>query len=777
MSTRRRWHLDLALKPTLFEQCWSVEAHQILLQLFRHVDKSERAVVSMLPPGISPGGLAAAAAVYFLPETSAPPKPHCRIAVFPGLHFVPQVEATSFDSKQFWEATRLARLAGSYARLEGPVGRLRLAFEEGVDVLFHWLMRSQRRWLRHWQPESKELVPRSQFGRKDPYHACLDFIESERLEAFSTPGDPYDLLVYCPYFHPKTVAPGDDELRKLVDEVEAFNAHRKLVIVRSPFDYWARRLEKFLPPGIGLSGFESNETQGGVGFVTVDQCLNLEEASILASALNDAARSPSVDRGSLNEARVILRRMLVSLDPDSSEDKASLQEVASRLEGLCAGFGIASNPQAWEIVQRLTSRFDSPTRFAKREKLLSLAKETVTEVWVTKDADRRVVLDAELKNQISMEPRLMNRWTAPGRRDSAKRVVLVRIDRESDLDVMAYLRSGDLLLMSAWEAVVRASTIMRSWERSEIWRERAHSVGIADGKSSSTRYADPLLDLANHLDTLIPSGGRMAQASRDENQESWWDRRETSTLEIALDRGALLHSTGAPTSKCVEVRFEGGHGMFVRTDDEVQVVRETGSGSEVAAVSVKSLRASMTMILFRDAERNSFFDILMEQLERSPAFQNDAKVVRGWKERLRGHVIEKGLRSKTIADQLAAAGGREFDLLTIRSWIYGSTMAPLKREHFTLLVSTLGLSDVESDSVFSSVEKLRVVARMLGKALNQLILSKKVEDLESHLRLALLEAGIDVEELAAAVDARVVDSVSTSLFDVEDRYIRRLFAI
>jgi hypothetical protein len=116
-----KWHLDTNVGDALFRESWSTESHAYLLKLFKCLDESEGPVMSMLPSGVTPAGAAAAAAVYFLPNLKHPPSPHCRVALFPGLHFVRQLKGISFGMEDMWRAIQKARASGGSAASAGPL--------------------------------------------------------------------------------------------------------------------------------------------------------------------------------------------------------------------------------------------------------------------------------------------------------------------------------------------------------------------------------------------------------------------------------------------------------------------------------------------------------------------------------------------------------------------------------------------------------------------------------------------------------------------------------
>lgn len=782
--SRKTWHLDINFDDTLFARNWTPTSHALLLKLFAHLDSTDRPVLSMLPPGISPAGAAVAASFYFLPGIEAPPKPHCRIAVFPGLHFARQIKNISFDPIYLWRASQRARASQrGYPGVVGTFDKLRQVHKETDPPLFHWMFRCQRIWTRHWNKESQELLPRAYYGRNDPYPAIVDFIESEHLDLFSNKYEPYDLLIYCPYFHSRNSDQSDEIIDGLVNKVSSFAADRKLVIARSPFDYWSRRLEsKFGTKGIAISPGDIGQSpdpkyQSDIRFVIVDQFINISEARDLHDEIGALSRNPNVDRSLINEVKFLLRRLLVSLDPTPLENEGSPEDLAKKLIGLVDALGFVKGEKGWRAIEKICSGLSAHNGAVKLEKLRELVVNGNYEIWVTKDLDRQILTDFKQKHNLDINVRLADRWMAPGTREPGKTVILSRIDREGDLDLTAYLRTNDAIVISAWEAVIRASSIMSSWERSERWRDQAKKLSIIES-NKDTRQLDPVLDLANYL--LASEENHKSKESprapiQEDNPISWWDDNDIgSILDTGLERTELIAGHGDKLFSCLELRFEGNFGMFVKDEDEMQVLGEDTSDGDILAVPTKDLKPGMTVILFKDAERNSIFDILMDQLERSSDYQDDARLVRKWKQGLREHALTKGLKVSSIQSELTSKG-RTFDQITIRSWIFGSTMAPQKIEHLILLMDALNLKSIAPKSLFQSVKNLRSVARTLGRALNDLIIQKDSDKLDEHIRSALIGAGVDIEELSGAIETRKLTAILPDLINVENRSVRKIF--
>ncbi|MCL4732145.1 MAG: hypothetical protein KJ044_17155, partial [Planctomycetes bacterium] len=311
----------------------------------------------------------------------------------------------------------------------------------------------------------------------------------------------------------------------------------------------------------------------------MDQFIDLSESNDLFQGIKAVSKRPEVNYVVINEMKFLLRRLLVSLDPFPMEGEETLDELASRLENLADSLGFPQDEKAWAVIQAIKSRASVGSGFTKLKKLHELISSGTIEIWVTKDLDRQILTDFKQKYGLDVFIRMADRWMTPGIRELGRSVILSRIDREGDLDLTAYLRSGDAIVMSAWEAVVRGNTIMASWERSERWRENAKRLKIIDDKKEGHRYVDPVLELANYLDSVVVSHkGKDVPPSPNPSEEdstSWWDEHDYgSILDTDLERSELLATIGGKKFLCCELHFEGQYGMFVRQGDEVQILEE-----------------------------------------------------------------------------------------------------------------------------------------------------------------------------------------------------------
>ncbi len=640
--------------------------------------------------------------------------------------------------------------------------------------------------MRHWEKEYLDLSPRGYLGGSDPYLPSIVFIESEHLDLFSDANVPFDLLIYCPYFHSRITEQTDAEFDLVVKKVELFAARHKLIIAQSPFDYWSRRLEsKLRITGMAFAtetamAVSPSQERKGIDFTIVDQIVDANEAYVLNREFVKIWKSHDYNGPALNELKFLLSRLLAGLNPKPKESDGSFDYEIERMLGLARTLNIVEGTPGWAVLLEIERRLQSGAFVTKLKLIQELSRIENIEIWVTKDDDKALLNDLKQNLGLNVEVRLANRWMAPGVRDPQRKVVLSRIDRLMDLNLVAYLRPGDEIILSAWEAIIRSGTTMNAWEQSERWRENAKKAGIVLG--TDIHYADPVLDLANYIDNAVSN--QLTKASpktpvnsttADTGDTSWWDSNDTrSLLDTDLSREQRLERTGASTFPCREITFEGGLGMFVRQEAELQVISNDEGEGEIVPIVVTEVKAGATVLLFKDLERSSMFDLLMDQLERSEEHREDARLVKDWKEKVRFHVFSKNIKIAEIIE-LLKKGGRSFEPITVKSWIFGSTMAPLRLEHLQLLVKTLEIKEVNPISLFQSVRKLRAIARALGRVLNDLIIHKNFEEIDGPVREVLNKAGVDVEELSSAVETHVVTGISDFVIYVEAASTGKLF--
>ncbi len=769
---KEKWHLDVSFPQELFRNSWSGEAHSTLLKLFAHLDSTSDPVMSMLPAGISPSGAAVAASFYFLPGSFAPPRPHCRIAIYPGLHFVKDLVSLTFDPAWILEAARICRTSKrGFAGMSRPLQLLQRHMGEArsiEQVHFHWLWACARSWTVYDEKKSKIIAPRQYYGREDDYEPCLILIESEKFELYSDSKKPFDLFIYCPNFDRSQKFQNESDFNSLVRKIDNFNAHRKLIIARSPYSYWSRQLE---PRMRGLSFAmmapitEIANESNSVRFLVVDQFLSLSLAEKLFFELKKIARSRPDLFHLIKELRSILRRILASVDPYAQIDS---QTEFHKIESICSA--LALDEATSNIFLEVRQKFDNRTSETKLDKLKEIAK-TQFEIWVTKDSDKITVEKYLIESKSECTVRLADRWMTMGSKNPKIPTVITRIDRENDLDLISYLRGGDVVLMSTWEAVTRKSSIDFAWERSERWRNNSLVTGIE--KKSSTKFHDPVTDLADFFLKLSPS----SEDSTKPNTDNWWDDKDIpDTFEVSFGRDEILSAKQGNLVGCLEVLFCGGCGMFFKSKADVQIFSGGEDEEEIDTIDVEKLAPGNTVILFKDSERNSIFDIMMDHLEASRHFADDAKAVREWKSRLKTQFNRLDFSITTLATRFKVENS-PVDPVTIRSWILGSTMAPMHVQNLELLGRILEMDDMDLGAVFQSVRKLRGISRTLGRALNYLVLNKNLDGLEGRVRDGLADLEIDIEGLASLIETREVLKVIPGEKFIDSKFVGKLFRI
>ena len=132
----------------------------------------------------------------------------------------------------------------------------------------------------------------------------------------------------------------DADFDLLLKKVKLFSARYKLIIARSPFDYWSRRLESKLgTTGMAFAAETAvaigpSQTQKGIDFTIVDQIINANEAYVLNREFIKIWKSRDHNRAALNELKFLLSRLLVGLNPEPKEGDASFDYEIERMFGL-----------------------------------------------------------------------------------------------------------------------------------------------------------------------------------------------------------------------------------------------------------------------------------------------------------------------------------------------------------------------------------------------------------------------------------------------------------
>lgn len=775
--SRRQWFLDAPIQAGLFEKNWSDESTSELIKLFKIADESSSPLLSMLPDGVSAAGVAAAAALMFVPGTQKPPEAPCRIAVFPGFHFTRGLKKVAFNPSRLYRTTQIFRTMGhSTSQISDPMIRFQKNQKDLEAVHFHWLWRCRRVWSVYGVKESQDIEPREYYGRNDPYDALIDVLETDEIDRFSSRYEPYDLLIFCPSFLSRGIDLDEVKARQMFERLGSFNAHRKMFIARSPYDYWAKRLEsEFSLRGVSTTKRNQMPRPGPqLRCEVVNQFVSIAEAQELYDSIRIAAGLPDAERQLIAELRSILRRILVSIEPNVGYDD-SLEEIALRMRGIARALELQAPGML--IVDSILDRVLHGGADTKAESLKKLlANDNLAEIWVTKDSDRRAIENINALNDFKNSVVLADRWITPGNRVQASSgVILTRIDRETDLDLVAYLGIGDIVLISSWELVVRAASIDSAWERSERWREESKRLKLI---SEDEVPFDPVLWLADFMGKAVPKVLRDKTSAKVnlEPDQPWWDADdERSLLSNDFSRDDAL-SDEAESVKCLELRLEGGYGIFLRLGSEVQVVCDSDDEDDFSLCPIEELEVEQTLILFRDGERASIFDILMDALERSESLADDAKIVRNWKLAVRMAYVRDPPEFSALAKKFHEAG-RIITDQSVRGWIIGPTMAPQKLENIELLTKVLELQAIDPSKVFESVRNVRRIARILGRVLNHWIVHRELNSIEPRLKETISASGIDLEELAGAVEAHTISEISSQIAMVNPTKVKRLFRL
>jgi hypothetical protein len=772
---KKVWHLDAPYQKDFFDHLWSRAAQDSLLKLFKFTDESDKPVLSMLPDGIGPSAAAMAASLYFLPGISKSPEPHCKIALYPGFHFVRGLKSVAFNPTIFRRLTQDARSMMLGATVPPALEKLERTYKDIDEVFFYWLFKCDRLWSRYGSIDPKEIGPRSRFGMGDEYNATIDIIDCEDPLPSGLVRGPYDLLIYCPYFHSPAWGEGNQLAADLVTKLKNFKAHRKLVLVRSPYDFWAREIERRTDIK-GISFHKNKVTPSlrtGMEIKLIDQFVNVSEALDLFEAIEKNLQSES-EWEIAKELKSILRFLLISIHP--RKNQAEFEERVTRLQRLKERLTAVFPKDALEVFEKIIARAADDSFKTKKDHLLSLQNEK-TEIWVTKDGDRRSLEELSAEIDMPLNVRLMDRWTPAGKRQDGHHVILTRVDREGDLDLVSYLKSQDVLLLSSWELVLKTKYIENAWERSENWRNRADGTSFA-GRATSTPIFDPVLELADYI--LNTHANALALKPREQlpaiepSEQTWWDEDDINpVIESKLNRSDILEDR-ADLRNAREIKLKGDLAVFLAADSEVQVLRE-GAENDFESIDVSELKAGDMLVLFRDSERSSIFDLIMDQLERSSIYGEDAKRVRVWKRELLKTYISSKTTILKVQESLTKRGF-SVNALTIRSWISGPTMAPQRMESMSALVEVLQLGTAVPVT-YQSVIRIRTLARVLGRAINELIVSRNPEKLNPEFRKVIEEAEIDLSDLAASLDIREVVEVAQFAKGVSAPNLKKVFNV
>lgn len=761
---------------------WSPNSIQVIDSLISAADKGNHSLLAVLPYDVSPGSLAAYLSLHFLHNLPSPPEPHCRIALYPGRYFREDLERVSFDPRILSRICASARVCSAYQQVAKTAERLLKRINQGeLDAIsFHWFWRCDRVWDHYGKEDREQLGPRNYFGRDDPYEATIDFLMNEQLVLH--PKRHYDILIFCPFYQRLFEVDWKERLENAGKIIRDFPADLKLTIVRSPYDYWARKLEKVpdieaLACTIGDFPKDRPIDANAIDLKIVDQYLSLEECFSLSEAIGKTAiKFPEDDLHPIRLIHKSFRRLLAGLAPIGAEEGRVLADdlrlAFSRLE-------LLQDPAIKDLLEKVIPSASESKKPPKLEACLEfLNANPDTELWTTFETDRQALQDAIAIQGLS-DMVVVKR--ADQRMDFLRGIrkqvtVLTRIDRDSDLDWVSYLRLGDCIIMSSWEAAIRSGTIMRLWERSERWRENSERLGLIKREAKS---ADPVLDLADRLDKLRRQTVKVEPVVSEQEYEGdseWWDKtyRSRPAIPSVARHEIVEQKDGIP---CIEVHFKDGTGIFLREEMEIQIFRGIQEETEILGIDPSDLQPGDILVLTRDEERGTIFDILIDHLRGTTRFGTDAETVKLWKDKLRAAFSKSGFSIGSLADFLTKGGGHA-DPATIRSWIFGAVMAPRDKENLDALYNSLKIDSPSKEQVETSVLRLRGILRALGRLLNRYLIERELSPAKRRdFEKLVSDAGVDPDSIRAAVEIKTVEKVVSRNIPLAPNYIHRIFKL
>lgn len=770
----RKFHFDLELKlvDSLFERHWGMGTARDLLDIFHLMESSSDPIICALPPGVNPAMLAAFASLHFLPGVPDPPVPHSRIALYPGPHFARAFQKVSLPTKTLLDTIRKSRAMGRGCQKPNPPSEKLQHFAE-KEVKFLSVFRVDRTSMLYGRRIRSTLGPREYLGRGDLYEPCIEIVDNETLADYRQSNFRYDLLVFCPFYLSADGGEWGSAAERAKVALDSFPADRKLIVVRSPFEFWARTMrQKFRYPAYSLqtSRFPG---EARLNVLVVDQVLNAEEALHLFRELREIGRREDDDlRRALMEFRRSIKQVLSGVAELPEEHRTTTRDLIAR-EGRFLGI----RP---DILEKLTAA-TSQTLFApKLEPTAKLIESGVREVWTTKEMDRKALAQWVATKKLDCKIRIMDRWLDFATEQRAGSVALIRSDGRSDLDYVSHMLPGDSLILSTWEAVVRANTVERDWAESDRWQDNwfQRPQSVKESQGIRERFS-PILFFADHLlspnSPYIEKLHNARESGKKDDDDSWLDETEQrDAMRPEFSRGDIVES--AEGVACYEISFDDGTGILLPDSAEVTVYRGSRDDVEMISCTVSEVCSKDTLLLVKDSERGTLLDLILDNLKNFGVHKDDAECVRQWKDSLRSQISASGLNVGDLHRKLEGSGVT-VDPVTVRSWVFGGTMAPRDESHVKLLRSLLKIVNPKEDQLIASLARLRTTARVLGRLLNAFILKRDRLTTRQfqEIREKLEGAGIDLDEVSSALSIRAVESRSVSTVIVEPRFVRKIF--
>lgn len=223
--------------------------------------------------------------------------------------------------------------------------------------------------------------------------------------------------------------------------------------------------------------------------------------------------------------------------------------------------------------------------------------------------------------------------------------------------------------------------------------------------------------------------------------------------------------------KCHKVIFINRY-AFLPAGGFVTVIKGNGTVEK----AVKDLKKGDIVLFVNHAQSRSIYDLMLDEIKRSPKFEDFVAIIQQWHRRLQSWFVSSGLSYASLHNVLSQKGSKVVGA-TVASWIRGNTMAPLDSEDLGRLIAIVGIPDLDGKvckTVNDAAVRLRNVYRTYAKAVNAFLVKAAGEN-RVEMDDLLQKYDLDIGSIRDAVMKEEVSVVSPEIFSISASITGRLY--
>jgi hypothetical protein len=230
-------------------------------------------------------------------------------------------------------------------------------------------------------------------------------------------------------------------------------------------------------------------------------------------------------------------------------------------------------------------------------------------------------------------------------------------------------------------------------------------------------------------------------------------------------RSAVQGEPGAALRPAFQVRFmERGSRAFFPERSLLTVIKS--GRSDPTEVTVGELAPGDRVVFVNRAVGRTLYELMQDQLVRSPIVGSAASIVRLWHRALGEGYRRAQMTFDALLKRLQSAGSGIKTNQTVRAWIRGGVLGPQDLENIERIAAVLGIARKDGriiEEVKRAVTGLRNVHRSFARIVYRTVLAVGAGGQLSDAEEGLLEEhGLQLKDLREAVSVLTVEDVAES---------------